>query len=325
MRKLTLENFINKATLIHGDKYDYSLVNYINSATKIKIICPVHGVFTQRPNNHLQGICCQKCHLNKTHTNNKYTLSEFINKSKTFHGDKYDYSLVKYVSAKEKVTIICNIHGEFKQIPQEHFDTGCIKCGYISSSNKQKSNTNCFILKAKNIHTNEYDYSLVNYINNHTKISIICYKHGVFEQAPDKHLLGQGCPSCNQSQGEKIINNFLIKQKIIFIREKTFSGCKYKRLLEFDFYLPEHNMCIEFNGIQHYKFDGFFHRDIESFEKQKIKDKIKFNYCQNNNIDLVIIRYDENITDCLIYLSKLFSIFSNKTVIANNPTVNQYT
>ncbi len=322
MRKLTLENFINKATLIHGNKYDYSLVDYTNSQTKIKIICSVHGIFTQRPNNHLQGVCCQKCTLSKTQTDNKYTLTEFIIKSKIFHGDKYDYGLVEYINSKTKVKIICPEHGEFLQTPESHFDRGCIKCGYISSSNKQKSNTNCFILKAKGIHGDKYDYSLVNYINNHTKVNIMCYKHGIFEQAPEKHLGNKGCPSCNESKGEKIINDFLTEQKIIFIREKIFPGCKYKQLLEFDFYLPEQNMCIEFNGIQHYEFNKFFHRNEEEFIGQQKRDAIKLNYCFNNKITLIIIKYDENITETLIHLSKLFSIFSNKIAIANSPMVN---
>ena len=109
------KEFIAKAKAVHGDKYDYSKVNYVNSFTKVTIICPKHGEFEQTPNLHLKSQGCPNCYGNK-----KMTIEEFIKRAKEVHGDKYDYSKVKYVNALTKVTIICPIHGEFEQTPAKH-------------------------------------------------------------------------------------------------------------------------------------------------------------------------------------------------------------
>jgi len=112
MKKLTTKEFINRAEKIHRNKYDYSLVEYVNTKTKIKIICKKHGIFEQTPNNHLCGKNCPKCH-----DYNKLTTKEFINKAEKDHGNKYDYSLVEYVNTKTKIKIICKKHGIFEQKP----------------------------------------------------------------------------------------------------------------------------------------------------------------------------------------------------------------
>lgn len=126
--KSKTSDFISKAKLIHGDKYDYSKVNYVNSKIKINIICPKHGEFHQTPNSHLQGQGCPKCvGLNKTN-------DEWIDEARAIHHDKYDYSNVIYINAKTKINIICPIHGEFSQTPSAHLDGhGCPKCGNLSS------------------------------------------------------------------------------------------------------------------------------------------------------------------------------------------------
>ena len=118
--KSNTKEFIEKAKLINGDKYDYSKVNYINCSTKVIIICKEHGEFLQSPNSHLQGRRCHKC-VGTIKLNTK----EFIEKTKLIHGDKYDYSKVNYKNAIEKVIIICKIHGDFKQIPSNHYFSGC--------------------------------------------------------------------------------------------------------------------------------------------------------------------------------------------------------
>ena len=120
-RQLAAKQFEQKAKKIHGDKYDYSLVEYINSQTKVKIICPIHGVFEQKPNGHLSGRGCSKCKPDKISKKLSFTTEEFVKKAKEIYGDKYDYSLVDYKSAKEKVKIICSIHGVFEQTPDSFF------------------------------------------------------------------------------------------------------------------------------------------------------------------------------------------------------------
>jgi hypothetical protein len=271
---------------VHGNMYDYSLVEYMGSHKKVKIICKKHGVFEQTPNAHyFQKQGCPKCIKNR-----KMNTEIFINKAKKIHGDKYDYSLVKYKNNITKVIIICPKHGEFKQTPSGHLKgRGCSKC-----SKNKKLNTEDFIKIAKKIHVNTYDYSLVKYKNHKTKIKIICHKHGLFEQSPNKHLRGQGCPKCKTSKGENEIIKYLDLHNINYIKEKKFDDCKYKSQLPFDFYLPNYNMCIEYDGIQHFKSIQFWGGKKGLKERQK-RDKIKNEYCSLNNIRLIRIRYDEEI------------------------------
>ena len=109
----------------------------------------------------------------------------FIKKVKQIHGNKYDYSLVEYTNSKTKVKIICNEHGIFEQLLNSHYHHGCKKCGDKNRTKKIKLTD--FIKKAKEMHGNKYDYSLVEYINNKTKVKIICLDHGIFEQIPQHH------------------------------------------------------------------------------------------------------------------------------------------
>jgi len=285
--------FIEKSKQIHGNKYDYSLVNYTNALNKIIIICPEHGEFTQLPYNHLSGNGCKECcTLNK-----KLKIDEFIQKSMVTHGDKYDYSLVNYKDSKTKVKIICKKHGVFEQKPNEHLNgKGCARC-----FNTFKLTTTEFIIKSKEIHENKYNYSLVNYVNSKTKVKIICSIHGIFEQIPNCHTAQkQGCPICKESKGERIIRQFLLKNNIIFITQKTFSKClsdKNKKL-KFDFYSIDYNMCIEYDGIQHFESVEYWGGE-KDFIKRQMYDQIKNEYCLKNNIRLIRIRYDENIEEIL--------------------------
>jgi len=225
----------------------------------------------------------------------KKTTDEFIKQSNDVHGNKYDYSIVEYKGTHHKIKIICSIHGIFQQTPNHHLrNTGCPLCGNI----KTRTPIEKFIKKSKDIHGNKYDYSLVKYKDSHTKIKIICKKHGIFEQRPYSHLSNAGCPKCKQSKGEKTINNKLTNLNIDFVNQKIFKDCKNIRYLPFDFYLPDYNMCIEYDGRQHYQHIEYF-GDKNNFIYTKHNDKIKTNYCKDNNIDLLRIRYDENIEEKL--------------------------
>jgi len=227
------------------------------------------------------------------------TTEEFIIKAKSIHGNKYDYSKVNYLNVRTKVKIICYKHGEFNQTPNKHLkNSGCPKCGFISRCNKVRSNTKEFIEKTKNIHGNKYDYSKVNYVGKENKVIIICSKHGEFNQTPHNHLSGNGCPICRESKGEIKIREFLIKNNISFIAQKRFNDCRYILPLPFDFYLPKHNICIEYQGIQHYKPRCKFGGEKE-FKKIKIKDLIKLNYCEEKKINLITINYKENVNEIL--------------------------
>ena len=288
--KNKIEEFILRANLKHNEKYDYSLVNYINAQTKVKIICPIHNEFEQRPYRHLVGDGCPKC------SGRGKNIVDFILSCNIKHNDKYNYSLVdiKEIKNDDKTTIICPIHGQFKQKVSSHLNgCGCPKCG-----GSERIDKFIFEEKGKIIHNNKYEYSLVNYINNKTKVKIICQKHGEFEQRPDNHLKGQGCPICKESKGEKAVRGYLLDNNIIFKIQHKFIDCKNKKRLPFDFYLPDYNVCIEFDGKQHYKPIKHFGGE-EMFEIQKLKDKIKSDYCVKNNINLIRIKEKNKINKTL--------------------------
>lgn len=225
------------------------------------------------------------------------TTDIFVNKANLIHSNKYDYSLVEYKNSHTKVKIICKEHGEFEQIANNHLNgKGCPYCKKIKISQYRSSNLEQFLLKANMMHNTKYDYSLSIYNGDKIKIKIICKKHGIFEQTPDKHLEGQGCPLCKSSKGEMKILNFLISNKINFKTQKKFTTCKFKRCLPFDFYLPDYNTCIEYDGEQHFK-PLVFGSTILSKEDHLIQikhnDKIKTKFCNDMNINLIRISYIE--------------------------------
>jgi hypothetical protein len=203
-----IEQIIDKCNKFHNNKYDYSLVEYINKKTKIKIICPEHGIFEQTPKQHYSH-GCRFCSSIKNGSINKTTLSVFIDKSNIIHNNKYDYTLINMLNnLNEKIQIVCPIHGMFEQVAYRHLNGSiCSKCK--SDNRKNKS----FIDDANRIHNNKYDYSLVEYINNKTKIKIICPDHGIFFQRPDSHLQGKGCSKCKR---QNILNCdlYIIKDDI---------------------------------------------------------------------------------------------------------------
>jgi hypothetical protein len=129
--------FANMAREVHGNKYDYTLVEYKNSSKKIDIVCKEHGAFEQAAGNHLNGDGCPRCR--------GYSREDFIRKSIVTHGDFYDYSLVKYINAKTKVDIICPIHGVFSQLPSAHIrGKRCYTCAIEVSGHTKETFVNKF-------------------------------------------------------------------------------------------------------------------------------------------------------------------------------------
>lgn len=224
MKKLTKNDFILKCRCVHGWKYDYSKVEYVNNNTKVCIICPEHGEFWQTPANHLRGQACPKCKsvkLSKLFSDNVET---FIKKAKKIHNNKYDYNEVEYFNNRTKVKIICPIHGCFEQTPDKHLSgNGCPKC----CKKNRKYTTTEFIDKSKTIHGDKYDYSKVVYGNNKKdKVCIVCPIHGEFWQSPGAHLNGCGCRYCKKGDMFNL-SDFLEKAKIIHENKYDYSKVKY--------------------------------------------------------------------------------------------------
>ena len=296
MEKSTTKEIIKRFKNKHGNLYDYSKVKYDGTHVNVNIICEKHGGFYQPPHSHLRGNGCPKCGILSGVNLQKITTEEFVKKVKLIHNNRYDYSKVCYNGYQTKIKIICKEHGEFLQRPSVHLrGNGCSKCSRILSSNIQKCTDINFITKSNKVHNNRYNYSKIEYKNAHIKIEIICPSHGSFFQTPSSHVRGNGCPTCKSSKGELQINEYLIKNNIKFITQHKFNDClnpKTKWKLEFDFYIPGYNICIEYDGLQHYEPIHFFGGE-KSFVRNKTIDRIKTKYCKINEIKLIRIPYWE--------------------------------
>lgn len=354
--------FLTNAKNIHGDKYDYSKVDYINNTTPVEIICSEHGSFKMLPVIHLNysKSGCRQCSskYNKNTSNQKNKII-FLRDAKKIHGDKFDYSLVEYSGNNTPVKIICSHHGVFEMAPYTHkiSKTGCSLCSYKQNNDKKTKplqyyidkanekhgfkydyslittttvtdrikvpikcpnghiftqtlkdhitgngckycskpchNTESFVKLSSKVHHGKYDYSKTEYTHQKIKVIVICPDHGEFLVTPTNHYaLKRGCPHCKTSHGENKIKFLLEQQSIDFIQQKTFKDCRDSGMLKFDFYLPKYNACIEYDGIQHFKpveqFGG-----QEYFEDIQIKDGIKNEFCKSNDILLLRISYKE--------------------------------
>ena len=231
MKKYNTESFISAAELVHGNKYNYSKVNYITNHSKVCIICPEHGEFWQTPYSHLKGRGCTKC-------GHSLDTEEFIKKSKVIHGDKYDYSKVKYINNSTKVCIICPEHGEFWQTPKNHLSgKGCGKCANVIKGksfhkiDKEKITEikkQAFIKAAKKKFGDLFDYSNINYVNNKTKITINSKKYGEISITPKDHLkLKYGCREEGRKTRKFTNEQFIEKSKLVHGNKYDYSKSTY--------------------------------------------------------------------------------------------------
>ena len=270
-KQKTTECFIQEAKEVWGNKYDYSLTIYKNARTKVKIIYD-NIIYEQWPNGHLQ----------KYPVEGYLDQEVFIQKSIKKWGNKYDYSLVKFKDAKVKVDILFN-GIVYKQSPSNHLN-------YAPEKINRRTNEE-FVRDSNLVHDFKYSYDKTLYTTNLNKVTITCPIHGDFLQTPSVHLRS-GCPHCNESKGEKEISKFLNKYNITYDRQHKFPDCKNIHPLPFDFYIPGKRTCIEFDGQQHYQPLPFF-GGLPAYESLKINDKIKSDYCEENYIDLIRIKYDQ--------------------------------
>ena len=320
--RMTLKEFIEKANEVHGEgRYDYSEVIYEGNKIYVWIICHEHDEpyrFPQKPCDHLNGRGCPICGGTK-----KLTLEEFVEQADYVHGvGRYDYSKVNYINYSTEVIIICPNHDtpyEFPQTPRDHLSGhGCPLCGIKKCADNHRLSLEIFINRAnKRYGVGRYDYSKVKYMTMNTLVCIICPNHDEpyeFWRTPHSHLNGAGCPLCNEYSGNTKIKVFLNDKNIKFETEKTFDGCEYIKSLRFDFYIPQYNLCIEFDGEQHFEkvnWNGKMTDEEleENLKLNKLRDQIKNDYCKNNRINLLRIRYDENVEE------KLTKYFQNHEII----------
>lgn len=203
--KARREHWIARARSVHGDRYDYSAVVYVNSGEKLVVICRQHGPFPVIPDNHLKA-GCPKCGRVRIREHRMVERAEhFIARARAKHGETCDYSQVVYRNAKTKVIIVCPVHGPVSMTPDDHLTGkhGCVDCG-----NEQRTQQHAvtlpqrrehFINQATAFHGSRWDYSLVDYVNGRTPVVIVCPVHGRFEQTPDAHLV-TGCVGCRRDR-----------------------------------------------------------------------------------------------------------------------------
>jgi len=323
-KSMSKDEFVRRSKEVHGDKYSYDNVVMNGLNKTVNITCALHGDFPQIPNNHLQGKeGCKKCNK-KNRTSN---TDDFIKKAQEIHflydkdGNKipkYTYDNVVYIQSETIVNITCSIHGDFPQTPNNHLQgNGCGKC----AREERKSNTEEFINDAQSmkVHQNDdgtpkYTYDNVVYIGSFIKVNITCPIHspiqGDFPQTPNNHLQGMGCPWCNKSKGEKRISQILFEKNIKSIPLKKYDDCISYRSrnelskrcykLEFDFYLPENNTLVEYDGEYH-----FIQRknvSLEQYRYNVLNDREKNEYTKAKNIKFIRIGYldKENIEEELM-------------------------
>lgn len=305
-REKRFEEFVKKARKIHGDKYKYDITTYKNNKIPIRIICPIHGEFYQAMGDHLKGYGCSKCS-----GKNKPTTEEWIQKVAPVYNYKYDYSKVVYKDNKTPVTVICPIHGEFYTIPSNHAKgaSGCPKCSSELRHIKYSKTINQFIVDAKKVHGNKYDYSKVKYINNKAKVCIICPEHGEFWQTPASHLAGSGCPACSRTN-QGLLFGRLQKYftNINFLQEYTTAWLGSQR---FDIYCKEYNFAVEYDGEQHYKPIEYF-GGRSNFELVVERDRLKNEKCIKNNCKLFRVKYGYSEEDFKELISNIDSYITDK-------------
>ena len=233
----------------------------------------------------------------------KRTTEEFIELAKEVHGERYDYSLTEYKTKEDKVDIICPLHGVFSQNANLHLHgSGCPKCSYIQRGMKFKKGLGDFIIDANKVHNSFYSYDKFIYTNAHTKGIITCPIHGDFEQKPNDHLLGKGCPTCKMSHLEREIFSFLKEYSVRFEYQKKVEWLGKQSL---DFYLQDYNIAIECQGKQHFGIGGWS-KDYD-FNVQKERDILKRDLCIRNGVKLIYFTHESFEYNELYQLDNIFN------------------
>ena len=303
-KKKSLEYFLAEAKSIRPE-LDFSLISeYLGNNIKLNVICHEkdyigreHGIFEITPANLLRGKSCPKC-KGKGFTSEDRKLFCI----KKYNG-KYDYSKSDFSNVKDKTTVICEEHGEFKISFDDHFNKG-VGCKYCSYPVRDLES---FKKEAEKIHNGYYSYDDSVYVDSHTDLEITCPIHGNFPQTPNAHLRGQGCPKCASGRVvlEDKIYKLLTENNITFIHNKRPSWLKsdVKGQLSLDFYIPSIKLAIECQGKQHFGIGGWS-KNFD-FEAQFERDKWKMEQCSTNDIELVYFANDKEAPKN--YLGEIFT------------------
>ena len=302
-KNIAVKDVIARFQDIHGDLYDYSLYKSWGGWHKIiEVKCKKHNghIFHPTPASHFYlKTGCDLCGNIQKSVKNLKPQEEFIRQAKIIHGDRFDYSKAIYKGDQKYLTIICDDHKEFDQRADHHLGgSGCTDCRDDQMREERSYSYEDFFLKANEEHLGIYEYIEETWEGYNDLITIVCPQkgHGEFTSIARNHAHGSGCTTCSQSRGEREVARFLINKNISYKTQQKFPDCKDKRELPFDFWIPDMNTLIEYDGEQHYKEidHGPFKGTYKGIQR---RDNIKNKFCIEAEITLLRIRWDQNINE----------------------------
>tara|TARA_Y100000034_G_C6818797_1_gene368565 strand:- start:35 stop:1021 length:987 start_codon:yes stop_codon:yes gene_type:complete len=318
-RKLTTADFIKRANRVHGNLYDYSETQYNENDIRVKIICQIHGEFLLTPHRHLAGNGCPACSIEKAAEDYlDRRVQDFVSRAREVHGDKYDYGNISYKGMGQRVELSCPEHGEFILFARHHIENGQ-HCLIGQKEERRLEAEKDFINNVQNIHGDTYNYDKVHYIDSRRKIRIVCKKHGIFDQSPNVHLQGKGCPSCKRKSETEVFSllkeifgsNWLIKRNKTLWNAKA--NGKGRRICDFWLERDNNKIMVEYDGQHHFWPVCYGGMDmniaIRNFEIQQKKDKKDKEFCDKNGIVLHRIAYYEDKEKSVIELKHKIGTF----------------
>lgn len=318
MKKLTTEEFILKARNVHGGKYCYSKADYKDANTEVRIICPEHGEFFQKPQNHLSGRGCPECAKESRRKKKSSTTEEFIRKADSLYKDAYGYTYedTEYVNNHTEVVVHCPLHGDFRRKPSMFLSGGiCPKCKHENFYLEKKA---LFIRKSEELHGGFYDYSKVGYRGNKVPVCIICPIHGEFWQMPNDHICGHGCPKCGANNiSENKVGEILMDEFANVCPQKKFEWLKYKKPMSLDYYLPDYKVAVEYQGKQHFCNECLFiEKDgRNSLENNIARDLRKIKLCEEHGIKICHITFEDK---SLVPSNFFYKLYADAGEMVNN-------
>lgn len=300
-RRRTNDEIISMFTELHGDKYDYSRVEFSKMHNKVCMVCHKkdkhgveHGEFWQTPAKHLTGQGCPKCGNERRNDHKKIDVDNFIKRANKVHKSFYDYSEITCLnSLHDKVNIRCPKHGVFTQLAYDHLaGHGCVKCAVDES----RVTTEEFIERSTKIHNGKYDYSMTVCNGTTDEVEIGCPSHGVFTQVAGTHLKGRGCPKCgkiisvNENELYDFVCNLVGSENVERNDRSVLDG------REIDIYIPSMKIGIEYNGV-------IWHS--EKFGKGREYHLDKLNGCRDKGVKLIQVFEDEYVNHKNIVFGKI--------------------
>lgn len=293
-RKKTHEEYVDELSI--KNPIVSVVEQYINTHTAILHHCLIHDVFWKTtPSRVLSGAGCEKCKKEKFRNTRCKTHEEYVEEVEVRNPNVV--VIGEYVDAKTQIDFYCKKHNVcWSAYPDNVLrGCGCHKCSKEKIGAKNRKTHDRYVQDLKIV--NQNIEVLEEYIDAETPILHRCKIDGhMWSARPGNILFGKGCPKCNESRGEKEIYKWLYNHHISYIRQKTFDDCRDQRPLPFDFYLPDYNICIEYDGEQHFRPVELFGGE-EGFNKRMYHDEIKNQYCSNNKIHLLRIPYYSNIEE----------------------------